>query len=501
MSDPFDQLPMLLAETPGLDEAAFERLAAGLKAQMAAVNVEMAATPRSRGKARSLGPRRSLPRRAAAVAFVAMVVAGGIVLANSSSGPSSAAGDQIAYVTAVEQFNNGNSDYFLIPFDLRTSELGQPIKVPGQVVVAPGGKLAVVFNRADDLAYVLDLRTGRLGPPINVGPKPVSVAFTPNGTRAYIADAGRDACVVACLGPGAVASDAVVTLDLTTGRPGRPIHVCQGPMELAMAPSGLTLLVACYFNGVMAISTATNRVIAHYAVPGSPGNIAFIDGGTSAVVGQIFVEDLQEVAPSINIINLETGHVGKTISAGVPGGTTYVSAVTPSGIAYINGWRQVVPSQPGILPDIFSLDLRTGHVDGPIKVPGTNPYATTVGYWKGFGVRYLTAPDQTGKIYVEDPGTGRIQTFATGSPNFTGISASPSSDVIALDPKTPLAIVEAFPVSDGKGGATSFLKLADLATGKVGPTVWLPRHMSPSSVEFAGGPSLNSETPSWPVGL
>jgi hypothetical protein len=58
-----------------------------------------------------------------------------------------------------------------------------------------------------------------------------------------------------------------------------PIRTCEGPMQLAMAPSGDSPWIACFFGGVDEVSTATGRVIAHYDVPGSPGNFSFADAG------------------------------------------------------------------------------------------------------------------------------------------------------------------------------------------------------------------------------
>jgi hypothetical protein len=192
-------------------------------------------------------------------------------------------------------------------------------------------------------------------------------------------------------------------------------------------------------------------------------------------------------------------HVGKTIAVGSAGGTT-VAALIRGGIAYINGWRRQVPSQPGILPEILSLNLRTSGVSRAVKVPGTDQYAVAVGYWRGLGLRYVTSIDRKGNIYEYDPSSGRTQTLATGSPKVTEPSTGPCSDIMALDPETPLAIVESFPDCDSQVSTTSFPKLVDLATGKIGPTVRLPKPLLPSSVEFTGGPSLNADTPSWPVG-
>lgn len=507
MNDHLDLLPEMLAEVPELDEEAFGRLAARHQEQIAgsAPGVHTRRSGPFFAPMRFPARRLTLTRRAAAIAFVGVVVAGGVTLAQSSGRPGSAAPKSWpAYILAVENPTRDRTE--LIPFDPTTGRVGKPIPVPYGASIAPGGRRALSLDGPADLAYPVNLENGHVGRPIEVGAYPVSVAFTADGKTAYVADAGQDACFTACgPGPAVRPSDEVTPVNLITDQAGPPIHVCPGPMQVAMAPSGKTLLVACYFGGVDAVSTSTNRVTAHYDVPGSPGNFAFADGGGTVLVGQITVEDLQSAESSITSINLTTGRVGKTIVVGKPGGTS-VEALAPGGIAYVNTWGRPIPPSEAAVPgarneytsEIVPLDLRTGKPGNPVAVPGSNDPVAAVGYWPGLGVRYLLTPDLTGTLVEFEPGQSAAVVIRTGSTivsptltNFYGI--------IALDPNTPLAIVRV-QLPNTAGGAFGPIKVVDLTTGAVGPKISLPSSTVSISIEFDGVPVLNGETPTWPNG-
>jgi hypothetical protein len=506
MSDPLDLLPRMLAEVPELDDAAFERLATVLHEQI----VTSAQTARSRRVSTFRRPARHpvVPRRAAAIAFVALVITAGVVVV-TSTGRGGPAGPNPspwpAYVVALRTLANSRQVSVLIPFDPTSDRVGSSITLPAQgtVAIAPGGREALVLTADNDLAYPVDLHDGAIGRPISVGPGPDSVAFAPDGTVAYIADAGSDACAIACFPdhgrekPG----DEVTPVNLLTNKPERPIRTCQGPMQLAMSPTGSTLLVACNFGGIDVVATGTKRVIAHYDVPGSPGNVAFANDGRTVIVGQIFVADLQTVLSWIVLINSDTGQVSKPVVVGKPGGTS-VAALTPGGIAYINTWGRPIPpseaAQPGATgeytTEIVPFDLQSRRVGQPVAVPTADQPVAAVAYWPGFGVRYVTSPDPSGNIVEYQPGRGS-RLIRTGSPNNPGPASFNFSGIVALDPNTPLAIMSVGSSGNTAREGVQALKIVNLATGAVSPAIRLPSSVSSVSVEFDGGPMLNVETP------
>jgi YVTN family beta-propeller protein len=72
--------------------------------------------------------------------------------------------------------------------------VGNPIRVgktPCGVAVSPDGGRAYPANAGPDSVSVIDTATNRtVGNPIHVGKKPVGVAVSPDGRRAYAANEG-----------------------------------------------------------------------------------------------------------------------------------------------------------------------------------------------------------------------------------------------------------------------------------------------------------------------
>jgi YVTN family beta-propeller protein len=56
------------------------------------------------------------------------------------------------------------------------------------VAFSPNGKKAYVTNAGDNTVSVINVKTGEETDTINVGDNPYSVAFSPNGKKAYVAN-------------------------------------------------------------------------------------------------------------------------------------------------------------------------------------------------------------------------------------------------------------------------------------------------------------------------
>jgi hypothetical protein len=484
MTEPLDLLPTMLAEVPDLDDETFQRLSEGMR-ELISANVRPA--PRRWRRVRQpdvRGGRRVRVRRAAVLVFVALVVATAVIVVVSSGRARKPAvptkPTSSALVVGVRLIGNNEGQTVLVPLDPATGQLGGPIVVPAQgpVAVAPGGRIALLLDEMHDLAYPVDLADGHVGRPVDAGPMPMSVAFSPDGTMAYIADAGSDGCFLPCLRgtPGATKSDLVTPLNLATDEPGPPIHTCPGPMQVAIAPSGATLWVACFFGGVDEVSTSTDRTLAHYDVPGSPGNFAFADGGRTVIVCQIVVEDLQTAPNYVVLIDSVTGRVGKPIEVGLPGGTS-VAAVTPGGVAYIATWGHTGPGGE-VTTEIVPLDLASGRLGPHLQVqsfPG-EPVAV-VGYWTGAGVRYLTYPDSNGNLGEGALGSSVSMLIRTG---FRATQQGIHASIVAIDPVAPYAIVAGRSSTAGAASITT----VNLLTGHVGRRIQLPASITTFSVEF-----------------
>jgi DNA-binding beta-propeller fold protein YncE len=121
------------------------------------------------------------------------------------------------------------------PVDAATNRAGKPVAIQGACAlrVAPGGRTAYVLatpdpNSQQGFAVPVDIRAGTAGTPIKVGLTPVQIAFTPDGTMAYVAN---------------YASQSITPIRLADGLAGPAIAVGKIPAGLAVSPDGTTVYV------------------------------------------------------------------------------------------------------------------------------------------------------------------------------------------------------------------------------------------------------------------
>ena len=169
------------------------------------------------------------------------------------------------YVAAVDS---------VIPISTATGRPGKPIHVPGRaywIQVDPNGKVAYVTGALLDKVVPINLATGTAGGPINAGTTG-SIAFSPDGTAAYMVNANAD-------------NGTVTPIDTATNTPAKPIPVGPSPGDIVITPDGKTLYVSTG-NGVVPISTATGT--AGTPIRGlHPTDLAITpDGKTLYVTGQ-----------------------------------------------------------------------------------------------------------------------------------------------------------------------------------------------------------------------
>ncbi len=282
----------------------------------------------------------------------------------------------------------------LYPVNIQTRQVGLPIPVgfgPYAIATAPDGKWAYVvdagFSEARTVsAYKhfpvfkgsivpVNLVTGRASKPIYSGLGPISIAITPNGKWAYVADMG----LLGGIGNSSFAVDAstVTPIDLATDRPGRPIQVGPGPGAVAITPNGKWAYVADTgtpvhpVNYVVPINLATGKVGSPIHTGISPMAIAITPNGKWAYVADTGWPQARLQGHYVTPINLATNRPGKPIPVGA--GPTWV-AITPNGKwAYVadsgtahNRGREITP-----------INLSENCPGKPIKM-GISPQAIAI---------------------------------------------------------------------------------------------------------------------------
>jgi YVTN family beta-propeller protein len=117
---------------------------------------------------------------------------------------------------------------------------------------------------------------------------PVHVAITPDGTGAYVTDAG---------------SHKVSVINTATHTVTATVKVERNPLDVAVTPDGARAYVTnADSNSVSVINTGTNTVIATVPVGGRPLNVAITPDGTRAYVADAG-------ANSVTVINTVTNTI------------------------------------------------------------------------------------------------------------------------------------------------------------------------------------------------
>ena len=208
----------------------------------------------------------------------------------------------------------------ITPIDLTTSPpvAEASINIPNSpgnfIAIAPDGRKAYVTDPSDGKVFPIDLTTtpATVGAAIVVGGNPEGVAFSPDGSRAYVAENAGSSGTPEVL-PITVATDAVGTA-ITTG-------LGPHPFWIAITPDGTKAYVGDAGSGttgkVYPVSLPAGTVGTPISVGASTTGIAITPDGTKAYA-----------ASGANVVPI----VVSTDTAGTPipvTGGAYAVAITP----------------------------------------------------------------------------------------------------------------------------------------------------------------------------
>jgi DNA-binding beta-propeller fold protein YncE len=287
-------------------------------------------------------------------------------------------------------------DGTVTPIRLATGTPGPPIKVaqgPVAIAITPDGAIAYVASISEDPGrrYVprpgvvtpIRLATGIPGTPIKVGRFPYSIAITPDGTTAYVANN---------------VDSTVTPIRLATGTPGTPIKVAYGPIAIAIAPDGQTAYVTSAFTDVTKgpFTPRPGEVTPIRLATGTPGRPMRVGRVPAAIAltpdgAKAWVTALAD--GTITPIRLATGTPGTPVTVG---SNPAAIAITPDGAT-----AYVVDYADGT---VTPVELAAGTPRTPIKVPlGPHSIAITPDGKIAYVASVLVTPSLRG-LHTAPPG-------------------------------------------------------------------------------------------------
>jgi DNA-binding beta-propeller fold protein YncE len=267
-------------------------------------------------------------------------------------------GGDWAYVTSADG---------IVPFNLTTHRTGQMISVPlwnsqQEVGVAADGRTGVTTNEVGIVP--LNFVTGKPSNPLPTRRNWAVMALAPDGRTLWVTDleGGPDT-------PVAQTDTAIVPVSTSTGKPGRPIPVPGGPVGINISPDGRTAWLATGGGANLTeVSLPLGLVGYVIPVPDGVGGLAIAPNGKMAYAVGTVVDQVGSYSDSyVTPIDLVTGVAEPPI---VLHYDPYGIAVSPDGrTIWVTGGTVDAGPNSGT-PDLRSISLATGRVDGDYSIPG-----------------------------------------------------------------------------------------------------------------------------------
>jgi len=195
--------------------------------------------------------------------------------------------------------NNGNNNVSVISTSTNTV-VGSPIPVqtaPFIATASPDGNFVYVTNFTSSTVSVIDTSSNTVTATVTVGPGPIGVEVSPDGSRAYSANNG--------FGPGNVS-----VIDTSSNTVIDTVTVQTQPRGLAITPDGNFLYVTNSASGtVSVIRTSDNTVIDTVTVQNLPQGIDVTPDGN-------FIYVANQGPGTVSVIRTSDNTVVDTVSVG-----------------------------------------------------------------------------------------------------------------------------------------------------------------------------------------
>jgi YVTN family beta-propeller protein len=326
------------------------------------------------------------------VAIAAVVAVFGLAAASASAAP-------LGYVTSA-----ATTPPSVSVFDPATNEtVGKPIPVgetPNTLAITPNGKTAYVANRFGESVSAIETATAKVIKTIEVGTQPVGVAVSPDGSLVYVSD---------------YASEKVSIVSTATNTEVGELKVEGKPAPPAVTPDGKFIWVPHQENGggIEIFDAQTRQPVGTIPAPEESFGLVFTPDGRRAL---LIAEESQD---EVWVIDTATRMPVKKIPVE---SEPQAIAVIPSGrTAYVS-----IDSKEALVP----IDLATNEKSAPIKVAGSNLGKVAIA---PDGKTAYVADEASKKLLPVNLVTGKQETGEVALPG------APAAVLIAPD-QSPTAI-------------------------------------------------------------
>jgi LPXTG-motif cell wall-anchored protein len=253
---------------------------------------------------------------------------------------------------------------------------------PTGIAFSSDGSTAYIADCSNSKLKVVDVASSHVTHEVAVGNCPMGVALSPDGHTAYL--------------PNYATSDLSV-VDLATNSVTATVSLGHSPFSIAISPDGAKLVIPDSAGGVYVVDTASNTIASHVVVGSAPVYAAITSDGLHAFVSDANVSSIYE-------INLQNYTVANTFS---------IASVMNYGLTLNADDSLLYISEYGGGAGIHEvvMNTATGAVESSIEVCSGPEYSTF-------------APDPTkllvacsdGNLDVVDTATGSVQSATATRP-------------------------------------------------------------------------------------
>jgi YVTN family beta-propeller protein len=288
---------------------------------------------------------------------------------------------------------------------------------------------------------VIDTTTNSVVATVTVGPAPIGVAITPDGTKVFVANhTSSNVSVIETTGHTVIAT----------------VTVGAGPNGVAITPDGTAAYVTNEATGnVTVINTSSYAIVATVAVGTHPQSVAILPNGTQAYVAN-------NTSDNVTVINTSTYAIVATVTVG--NNPTSVAAS-------LDGTKVYVANAGDNTVSVINTQTYTVFALSPVGNLFDAPYIS-----QGIAV----SPDGT-EVYVANQNDNTLSTI-----NSTTSMTSPET-ISAQDTPTGIAITSNGKLAYVTARSGGFVSVIDLSTGATLTTI--PVGNNPIGIAITPGPA------------